>query len=118
MPSHKYERLNNYVMGVIYSPLLLITSWIETRQAHAVIAARSRDDASDDIVHEWEQMGVEGQAPDFEADGWAEKVNDTKPNIETDAAVLEVRELKKQVAALAKLVEGLKDVNGASGEKS
>jgi hypothetical protein len=30
----------------------------------------------------------------------------TKPNVETDAAVLEVRELKDQVKKLMKLVEG------------
>ena len=112
MPKRKYERLNNYVMGVIYSPLLLVTSWLETRQAHQVIAARSRDDASDDIVHEWEEMGVDGAAPDFEADGWAKKVEETKPNVETDAAVLEVRELKKQVTQLMKLVEKIQE-NGS-----
>lgn len=108
MPQHTYERLNSYVMGVIYSPLLLVTAWIETRQAHRVIQNRGRNEADDDTVEEWEQLGIEGESPDFEADGWAKQVGKSKPNVATDAAVLEVRELKAQVEKLAKLVESLK----------
>ena len=108
MPKPKYERLNSYVMGVIYSPLLLLTAWLETWQAYRVIAARRRGDADDDEVEEWEQMGVEGQCPDFESDGWAKTVESTKPNVETDAAVLEIRDLKEKLEKLTAMVEEMK----------
>ncbi|MCJ1443553.1 MAG: hypothetical protein MMC23_004052 [Stictis urceolatum] len=108
LPKPKYERLNSYVMGVIYSPLLLLTAWLETWQAYRVIAARRRGDADDDEVEEWEQMGVEGQCPDFESDGWAKTVESTKPNVETDAAVLEIRDLKEKLEKLTAMVEEMK----------
>ena len=113
MPRHRYERLNNYVMGVIYSPLLLLTAWLEQRAARVVNVNRSRHESDDDTVEEWEQFGVQGQSPDFESDGWAKKVEDSRPNVETDAAVLEVRELKEQVRKLMQMVEGMKS-NGTS----
>jgi len=112
MSKKSYERLNNWVMGIVYSPLLLITAYMETRQAHTVANNRKRGEQDDDTIEEWEQMEPE---MDFESDGWAKKVAATKPNVETDAAVLEVRALKEQVEELKKLVEGLKDgANGSS----
>ena len=50
---------------------------------------------------------------DFEAEGWAKKVEMAKPNVDTDAAVLEIRSLKEQVAELKQLVEGKPAVNGS-----
>ena len=102
MPTARYERLNNFVMGVIYSPLLLITAFLETRQAHRVKHNRRRGEEDEDTVEEWEQMSDE---MDLEIDGWAKKVEATKPNVDTDAAVLEIRELKSQMAELKKLME-------------
>ncbi|KAL8828710.1 MAG: hypothetical protein Q9191_002437, partial [Dirinaria sp. TL-2023a] len=86
MPTARYERLNNYVMAVLYSPLLLVTAYIETRQAHVVRRNRRQGESDEDTVEEWEQMDAE---IDFEAEGWSKKVEETKPNVETDAAVLE-----------------------------
>jgi len=106
MPNDKYQRLNDYVMGVIYSPLLLITSFLETKQAHVVKYNRRRGEDDDDTVEEWEQLTADC---DFEADGWSKKVEDSKPNVETDAAILEVRKLRKEVGELKGLIEGLKD---------
>ncbi|KAL8954379.1 MAG: hypothetical protein Q9183_007155 [Haloplaca sp. 2 TL-2023] len=110
MPNARYERLNDFVMGVIYSPLLLITAFIETRQAQRVKSNRRRGEADEDVVEEWEQMDGE---LDFEAEGWAKKVEMAKPNVDTDAAVLEIRSLKEQVAELKQLVEGKPAVNGS-----
>ncbi|KAL8723356.1 MAG: hypothetical protein Q9225_000339 [Loekoesia sp. 1 TL-2023] len=110
MSTARYERLNNFVMGVIYSPLLLITAFLETRQARRVRHNRRRGEEDEDTVEEWEQMNDD---TNYEADGWAKKVEATKPNIDTDAAVLEIRELKTQVAELKKLVEGKSEVNGS-----
>lgn len=105
MASDKYDRLNKFVMGIIYSPLLLITAYIETKQAHVVLLNRRNDEDDEDTVEEWEQMQ---HGLDFEGEGWTKKVEMTRPNVETDAAVLEVRALKEQVGELKKLVENLK----------
>ncbi|KAI4146314.1 MAG: hypothetical protein L6R39_003492 [Caloplaca ligustica] len=70
MSTARYERLNNFVMGVIYSPLLLITAFLETRQARRVKHNRRRGQEDEDTVQEWEQMNEE---MNFEADGWAKK---------------------------------------------
>lgn len=112
MPTARYERLNNIVMGIIYSPLLLITAYIETKQAHVVKHNRSNNEEDDNTIEEWELM--QGDL-NFESEGWTKKVEMTKPNVETDAAVLEVRELKEQVMELRKLVEGLKDRANGGG---
>lgn len=102
MSTPKYERLNNWVMGVLYSPLLLITAYVETKQAHRVKRNRRRGETDEDETEEWEQLAGEC---DFEADGWAKKVEGTKPNVETDLVVVEVRELKEQIDALRKMIE-------------
>lgn len=105
LPQDKYNRLNDYVMGVIYSPLLVITAFLETRQAHRVKYNRRRGEEDDDEQHEWEQVLHEC---DFEADGWDKKVQQTKPNVEFDTAVLEVRKLQQEVAELKELLLDMK----------
>ncbi|KAL9604128.1 MAG: hypothetical protein Q9219_000716 [cf. Caloplaca sp. 3 TL-2023] len=110
MPTARYERLNNFVMGVIYSPLLLVTAFLETRQAQRIKRNRRRGQEDEDTVEEWEQMN---DHLDFETDGWAKKVETTKPNVDTDAAVLEIRELKTQLAELKQLVQGKREVDGS-----
>ena len=92
-------------MALVYSPLLLVTAYIETKQAHRVKHNRRHGEQDEDTVEEWEQMLG---AMDMEADGWAKKVELTRPNVETDAAVLEIRELKGQVKELRGLVEGIR----------
>ncbi len=89
-------------MGVLYSPLLLITAYVETKQAHRVKRNRRRGESDEDETEEWEQLAGEC---DFEADGWAKKVEGTKPNVATDLVVVEVRELKEQIDALRKMIE-------------
>lgn len=103
LSTNRYERLNNYVMGIIYSPLLLVTAFLETRDAHKVKYNRRQGEDDEDEVQEWEQSGC-GEL-DFEADGWAKKVEVTKPNVETDAAVLEIRALKQEIEDLKNLLE-------------
>jgi len=107
----RYERLNNFVMGILYSPLLLITAFLETREARHVKYNRQHGESDEDRVEEWEQMdGV----IDPEEEGWARKVDSTRPNVETDAAVLEIREvmevlkiLGERVVAIQAKVEGM-----------
>jgi hypothetical protein len=104
MDANRYERLNNYVMGFIYAPLLLVTAFIETREAHHVKFNRKRKEDDDDTIEEWEQM--QGEI-DWESEGWSKKVKSTKPNIEVDTAVMEIRELRKEVGDLRKLVRDM-----------
>lgn len=110
MPTARYERLNNYVMGIIYSPLLLITAFLETMQAGRVNRNRRRGEEDEDTVEEWEQMT---DALDLEGEGWTKKVEATKPNVDTDAAVLEIRDLRERVEELKKLLEAKPAANGS-----
>lgn len=109
MPQDKYRRLNDYVMGIIYSPLLVVTAFMETRQAHRVKYNRRRGEEDDDVVQEWEQALHEC---DFEADGWDKKVQQSKPNVEFDTDVLEIRKLQSEVSGLKELLLEMKEKGG------
>lgn len=122
LPTDRYERLNNAVMAVLYSPLLLITAYIETKQAAHVKHNRRKGQEDDDVVEEWEQMMGE---VDLEEGGWAKRCEETRPNVETDATVLEVRDLRRELGELRKSIEeGLKvrdggvDMDGVGGNGS
>jgi hypothetical protein len=118
LPTKKYARLNDYIMAVIYSPLLLVTAALETRAAHRVRSNARRGADDDDVIEEWEQLECD---VDFEADGWAKKVEGTRPNVEMDTATKEVLELRREVKELKAMVEVLvkgmgKDVKEAEGK--
>ena len=104
MSNDRYGRLNDYVMGFIYSPLLLITAWFETREAYHIKNNRRIGESDEDTTEEWEQMMGE---VDFESEGWSKKVESTKPNVEFGAAELEVRNLKDKVEELKKMIEDM-----------
>ncbi|EME47192.1 hypothetical protein DOTSEDRAFT_145625 [Dothistroma septosporum NZE10] len=104
LPRHRYEQLNDIVMGVIYSPLLCITALLETRTARQVRFNRSRNETDDDTVEEWEQL--EGEL-DVEGSGWSKRVEETSPNVVTDATLLEVRELREQMKELKEMLREL-----------
>lgn len=91
-------------MGILYSPLLLITAFLETREARHVKHNRKHGESDEDRVEEWEQMDGE---IDFESEGWAKKVESTRPNVETDAAVLEVREVIAMLSDLGGRVDAI-----------
>lgn len=110
MPRPQYEFLNDVVMAVLYSPLLVVAAFLESRTAHAVRRNRSRGEEDDDTVEEWEQM--EG-AVDFESDGWGKICEEVKSNVEEEPAVLEVRRLRGEVEELKRAVEGLVARGGA-----
>lgn len=101
MPKDTYERLNDYVMAIIYSPLLVVTAALETRQARFVRSNRSRGAEEDDEIEEWEQLLDECN---FVADGWQEKCKNCAPNLEVNA-VAECRELRKEVEVLKEMLE-------------
>jgi len=91
-------------MGVIYTPLLLITALVETYNARRTRLNRSLGEEDDDVVEESEDIAHD---VDFTVDGWHRRVLETKPNVEVDVCVLEVRELKEQVNHLTTLVKEL-----------
>lgn len=107
MSDHKYERLNHYIMTVIYSPLLLITALYETYEAKRVRFNRKRGNEDDDTQEEWEIMGDD---VDFEAEGWTKTVEMARPNVEVDRDVFEVMKLKDEIKELRKLVERMASV--------
>lgn len=115
MPRETYAKLNDYVMAALYSPLLIVAAWFETRSAKHVKSNRKRGDEDDDTFEEWEQMAGE---VDFEADGWAKKIEQVKPNVEEDQATVEVKALREEVKELKdlllQLVKKGDNTNGSS----
>ena len=109
MPRDYYAKLNDYVMGLVYSPLLLIAALFEVRSARHVRSNRKRGEADDDNVEEWEQMAGE---VDFERDGWKKTVERVKANVEEDQATTEVRALKGEVAELKGMLVKLLEMQG------
>ncbi|SPO01513.1 related to YVC1 - vacuolar cation channel [Cephalotrichum gorgonifer] len=113
MPKAYYELLNDIVMAILYSPLLVVAAFFETRAAHSIRLNRSRGDDDDDTIEEWEQMEED---VDFEAEGWAKVCEEVKSNVEVEPAVLEVQRLRVEVEELKKMVERLAGVAGKIGE--
>lgn len=104
MPKSTYEVINDCVMAVLYSPLLFVAAWFETRTAHNIRHNRARGEEDDDQVHEWEQFHEE---IDFEAEGWTKTCDAAKPNVEEEPAVLEVRKLRVEVDELKQMLSNL-----------
>ena len=101
MPKRQYELVNDVVMAIAYSPLLLVAAYAETKSAAEILQNRMRGQGDDDTVEEWEQL--EGEV-DFEADGWDKTCQSVAANVEEDAAVVEVRRLRGEVEELRELV--------------
>lgn len=104
LPRRVYAKLNDYVMAVVYAPLLFVAAFFETRSARNVKMNRRRGEDDDDTVQEWEQM--EGEV-DFEGEGWNKTVQRVKPDVEQDAATIEVKKLRGEVGELKEMIEKL-----------
>ncbi|KAK2594598.1 Calcium channel yvc1 [Conoideocrella luteorostrata] len=115
MPKHVYEVINDYIMAVIYSPLLFVSAYFETRTAHRVRRNRSRGEEDDDVVEEWEQMEDE---VDMETEGWTKTCNAVKPNMEDDPASLEVRKLRSEIQELKTLLVEISEAVGTNTRNS
>lgn len=113
MPKKQYERLNDIVMAIIYSPLLLVAAIFEQQSAREIRANRARGDEDDDTIEEWEQMADQ---VDFEADGWQKTVDSAKTNLEVDQTILEMQRLRAEVEKLQNLVLDLTKAMGTGEE--
>jgi hypothetical protein len=110
MPRNMYAKLNDYVMAVIYSPLLIVAAYFETRSAKAVKSNRRRGEEDDDTMEEWEQMAG---TVDFEQEGWAKTVQRVTPDIADDSATLEVKALKAEIKDLKEIL--MRFIEGRQG---
>ncbi|KAI0016092.1 hypothetical protein F4780DRAFT_798742 [Xylariomycetidae sp. FL0641] len=102
LPKKQYERLNDIVMSIIYSPLLVVAAIFEVSIAKDIRKNRRNGEEDEDTQEEWEQTAVQ---VDFEAEGWTKKVEDAKPNVEDDPALLEIQKLRGEVEQLKGLLE-------------
>lgn len=95
-------------MSIIYFPLLLVTSYLETREARWIRWNRRHGEADDTVLQEWEDLAQEvGFDGSDERDEWVVTVKKTKPNVDVTAAELGIRELKEQVRLLTETVKAL-----------
>ncbi|KAJ5211892.1 ATPase P-type K/Mg/Cd/Cu/Zn/Na/Ca/Na/H-transporter [Penicillium cinerascens] len=100
-----YAKLNDIVMGIIYSPLLVITAWLETREARQIQWNRRHGEEDENDAQEW---GHVAEDVDFDLDdNWKEEVKQSTPDMKADPCTAEVRQLKEQVAALTEMVKKL-----------
>lgn len=105
LPRQYYAKLNDVIMGVIYSPILVITAFFEVRDARRIRWNRRRGEEDDDDVQEWEHAAEE---VDFDLDdSWTQTVRESTPNIQVDGTTLEVMRLKEQVISLTETVRVL-----------
>ena len=110
MPKATYEVLNDYVMAVLYSPLLVIAAVFETRTAYQIRRNRARGEDDDDVIEEWEQMAED---IDFESEGWSKTCDMARSNVEEDPAVLEVKKLREEVDELKSMLVSISKAVGA-----
>ncbi|KAJ5760448.1 ATPase P-type K/Mg/Cd/Cu/Zn/Na/Ca/Na/H-transporter [Penicillium odoratum] len=102
----QYAKLNDVVMGLLYSPLLLLTAWVETHQAEQIRWNRRHGEEDEEDQQEWEMVAEDVE---YELDdSWKEEVNQSTPDIKVDTCTLEVRQLRMQVEALTDLVKQAK----------
>lgn len=104
MPKMQFERWNDILMGIIYSPLLLVSAFFERRIALEIRANRRRGEDDEDTAEEWDQISDQ---VDFDIDGWAKTVTAVKSNVSEDPAVLEVKQLRQEVQVLKTMIEEL-----------
>ncbi|KAF4584190.1 potassium ion channel Yvc1 [Ophiocordyceps camponoti-floridani] len=114
MDKKTYERINDYIMGFLYSPLLFATAYFEMRVARDIRRNRARGEEDDDVVEEWEQLSHE---LDFEADGWVKTCEAVKPNLEDDAAAVEVRRLRAEFEELKTAIKEMMSKTGGGSPK-
>lgn len=112
LPKQRFERLSDAVMGVFYSPVLIVAAAVEARTAKQIRRNRARGEDDDDVVEEWEQLAGE---VDFEADGWDKICAEAKSDVEVEPAVQEVRKLRGEIEELKRMIEGISRIDSGGG---
>ncbi|RPB28956.1 hypothetical protein L211DRAFT_881447 [Terfezia boudieri ATCC MYA-4762] len=102
MSKSTYSELNNLVMGVVYSPFLVIIAWIESRSAYKVRANRAKGEEDDDETEEWEEL--QGEV-DILGDGWEKQVTEVVPDVDKEPAVVEILKLRGELEELRLLIK-------------
>jgi len=115
MPDHAYEVLNDCVMGVLYSPLLVVAAFFETRKAADIRFNRSRGEEDDDVIEEWEQMSSD---VDAQSEEWAKICDAAKSNVEDDPAMVELEKLRTDVTELKAMLKEISQAVGADANKA
>lgn len=115
MPKKTYEAMNDVVMGVIYSPLLLCAAFFETRRAGEIRSNRARGEEDDDVEEEWEQMASQVH---YESESWAKICDDAKPNVEEEPAIVEVKRLRQEIDELRSMLAVITKAVGADSGPS
>lgn len=110
MPKHLYELINDVVMAIIYSPLLLVAAFFETRKAWHIRSNRARGEEDDDVVQEWEGMA---QQVNYESEDWVKKCESAKPNVEEEPAIVEVKKLREEIQELRAMLTEITKAVGA-----
>lgn len=105
MSKENYSKLNDLVMGVVYSPFLIVIAFLESRAARKVRANRAKGEEDDDETEEWEEL--QGEV-DILGEGWEQKVLASVPDLDTDPVVAEVLKLKSEIDELKALLKGKK----------
>lgn len=113
MSKKNYAKLNNLVMGAVYSPFLVIIAWIECRSAHKVRANRAKGEEDDDETEEWEEL--QGEL-DILGGGWEQQVAEGVPDLDNNPAVVEVLKLRDEIEELRASIKQLR--GGEKGEVS
>lgn len=110
-----YMKLNDYVMAVIYAPLLIVAAFFEMRSARYVTSNRKRGEEDDDTIEEWEQL--DSSELDLEGEGWTKSVESAKSNVDLDQATVEVRELREELGEMKELMKSfLKEKQGQKAQ--
>lgn len=97
-------------MGIIYSPILVVTAFFETRDARRIRSNRRRGEEDDDHTQEWEHVA---EGVDFDLDdSWKQTVQDTTPNVLVDSTSSEIAQLKKQISDLTDTIRNFAETSG------
>ena len=105
MDPDRYERLNVYIMGIIYSPLLLYTSYAESKAAKRIKANQFCDQPAESAQEDWNQVKLlDGGDDDWAQDDEAIQL----PGEDDEPVVKEVKSVKEEMKELRGLIEQLK----------
>lgn len=96
-----YSRMNDVVMGVLYSPLLFMTALFEQRTAWKIKDNRRRGEVDEDTVEEWEQLDFEAERDD---QAWAQRVRETSPDVHTDALTQKITGLASELKEMKEML--------------